>query len=734
MPTTTIRKEEGGADPAALTAGLLAEEDRRRAEQVETPADPSSQPTPDGPAHPEMSLRDAVRAGGASTIGILFLLNLVDEFDRVALYVLGPDIQQAFGISDAVLGFLNGVGGLVVFAGAIPFGMLADRRRRIPIVGAATILWSAFALLGGLARNVVHLALTRVVNGLGKGVTPVHSSILSDAYPVAARGRIFAIHAAANPIGNALGPFLAGSVAAIAGGAAGWRWSLTILAVPAFVLAMVALRLPEPKRGRFDFDSDDSPQADEGEVISLAAGFERLRQIRSFYSLMAGLGALGFAIAGAPTVFNLFLEDHHSVEAFGRGVVGSVIALGSAAGALIGGPLVDRLQRHTPGRVLTISGLALLLFGVIYPAALFLPLPALVIAHMVAFAFVAAPLVSINTVVAAVVPPRLRGLGFAFVGLYLFLVGGLIGGTLVGWLSDAWGQRTALVVIVPLSCIIGGGLIARASRTVVGDMKLVADEWAEEKAERADRRSNSGHSALLQVRDVDFSYGPVQVLFDIDMDVHEGEVVALLGTNGAGKSTLLRVVSGLSVPSRGVVRFDGRPVTFSDPAHRVRQGIVQVPGGKAVFPTLTVGENMQAYAYTYIWDRQKLRQRVEEVVELFPRLGERFDQPAGTLSGGEQQMLAIAKAQLLEPRILLIDELSLGLAPIIVQELLAVVEKLAARGMTIVVVEQSVNVALSMATRAVFLEKGQVRFEGASDDLLERDDLLRAVFLGGEGG
>jgi ABC-type branched-subunit amino acid transport system ATPase component len=207
-------------------------------------------------------------------------------------------------------------------------------------------------------------------------------------------------------------------------------------------------------------------------------------------------------------------------------------------------------------------------------------------------------------------------------------------------------------------------------------------------------------------------------------------MVALIGPSGSGKSTLLRAISGLGVPDRGVIRLHGRAITFSEPGVRVRLGVVQVPGGKAVYPSLTVGENLVAGAWTYVWDIQRINTRVAEVLELFPVLRERLDQPAGTLSGGEQQMLAIATALLLDPEVLLIDELSLGLAPVVVQELLKVVEELKQRGMTIVVVEQSLNVAVAIADRAVFMEKGQVRFQGPAQELLERDDLVRAVFLG----
>ncbi|MBW3664964.1 MAG: ABC transporter ATP-binding protein [Actinobacteria bacterium] len=239
---------------------------------------------------------------------------------------------------------------------------------------------------------------------------------------------------------------------------------------------------------------------------------------------------------------------------------------------------------------------------------------------------------------------------------------------------------------------------------------------------------------MLAVRHLDFSYGQVQVLFDVDLDVNKGEVLALLGTNGAGKSTLLRAISGLGEPDTGVVRFGGKTVTYAEPHDRVRLGIVQVPGGDAVFRMLSVRDNLLAGAYTFIWDRDRVAERVDEVLGLFPVLAERLDQRAGTLSGGEQQMLGLAMGLMLDPKLLMIDELSLGLAPVIVQQLLEIVERLKDGGLTMVIVEQSLNVALALADRAVFMERGQVRFEGQAADLLDREDLVRAVFLGSEGG
>jgi branched-chain amino acid transport system ATP-binding protein len=207
--------------------------------------------------------------------------------------------------------------------------------------------------------------------------------------------------------------------------------------------------------------------------------------------------------------------------------------------------------------------------------------------------------------------------------------------------------------------------------------------------------------------------------------------VALLGTNGSGKSTILNAVSGLVTPSGGDVWFDGEFVTGERPERTVARGLVQAPGGKGVFPGLTVEENLKMAGFLLRRDGAELDRRIEQVMELFPRLAERRKQRGGDLSGGERQMLTIAGAFLLQPTLLMIDELSLGLAPAIVQELLTAVRAMNDTGTTILIVEQSVNIALTLADHAFFLEKGEVRFDGRTADLLKRDDLVRSVFLEG---
>jgi branched-chain amino acid transport system ATP-binding protein len=236
---------------------------------------------------------------------------------------------------------------------------------------------------------------------------------------------------------------------------------------------------------------------------------------------------------------------------------------------------------------------------------------------------------------------------------------------------------------------------------------------------------------LLSCTGIDVSYGPVQILFGVDFTVREHEIVALLGTNGAGKSTLLKAVCGLVKPTAGTVKFAGEDVTTMAADVTTHRGVSLMPGGKGVFPTLSVTENLRLAGWMIRDDPARVEEARKEVQALFPILERRSSQMAGDLSGGEQQMLALGAALMTRPRLLMIDELSLGLAPTIVAQLLDVVREIHERGTTIVLVEQSVNVALNLAERAVFMEKGEVRFEGPTADLLERPDVLRSVFIAG---
>jgi branched-chain amino acid transport system ATP-binding protein len=235
-------------------------------------------------------------------------------------------------------------------------------------------------------------------------------------------------------------------------------------------------------------------------------------------------------------------------------------------------------------------------------------------------------------------------------------------------------------------------------------------------------------SPLLEVRDLDVRYGAIRAIKGIDFTVEEGEIVALLGANGAGKTTTQKTISGMLRPAAGSITFDGRRID-GIPAHRlIGLGICHVPEGRHVFPRMTVAENLEMGAFRF---RRPDEAELERVLELFPRLRERFRQQAGTLSGGEQQMLAIGRALMGKPRLLLLDEPSMGLAPLIVRQIFEIIREINASGVTVLLVEQNAAQALALASRGYVLETGEIVLSGTGQELLA-DDRVRAAYLGEE--
>jgi branched-chain amino acid transport system ATP-binding protein len=235
------------------------------------------------------------------------------------------------------------------------------------------------------------------------------------------------------------------------------------------------------------------------------------------------------------------------------------------------------------------------------------------------------------------------------------------------------------------------------------------------------------NAPLLQIEDLRSGYGRVEVLRGVSLQVQPGEIVALLGSNGAGKTTLNNTVCAVVPASAGRVLFDGQDLTRSHYRQVVQAGLIQVPEGRKIFPNLTVLENLELGSFTR--GRERRAANLQRVLGIFPRLQERLAQKAGTLSGGEQQMLAIGRGLMAEPRLLILDEPSLGLSPLLVEELFALISRLHAEGLAVLLVEQNVAQSLAIASRAYVLENGSLRFTGAPAELLASDELRRA-YLG----
>jgi len=234
---------------------------------------------------------------------------------------------------------------------------------------------------------------------------------------------------------------------------------------------------------------------------------------------------------------------------------------------------------------------------------------------------------------------------------------------------------------------------------------------------------------LLEVSGLASQYGPIKAIFDVSLTVNQGELVAMVGANGAGKTTLLRAISGVQPISAGSIRFDGRDMKRLAPYRVVASGIGHVPEGRQVFAPLSVEDNLRLGAYNRRQDREAVNADLEQIFTLFPILAERRNQAAGTLSGGEQQMLAIGRSLLGKPRLLLLDEPSMGLAPLLVEEIFRVIAELNGQGVTVLLVEQNARAALSIADRGYVLETGKVVMSAPARDLL-KDENVRKAYLG----
>ena len=720
--------------PGNLAGAILDMEAERRSSAERSAIDA---PLP-GVGDEALTLKDAFRLGGTVTFTVLAVLSGLVSLENAVIGTLAPDIRESLGVSKGMIVFISAASGGFIMLGSVPMGWLADRLRRGRVIAVATMVFGVMVALSGLAANALLFVLARLGVGVARAnELTVQGSLLADQYPIGTRGRLSTALGMAGRITGTLSPVIVGGLATLIGGPSAWRWVFVILSVPVAIASVTAFKLPEPPRGQYE-TKDVIGQVIEDEhplPISVEAAFSRLMQIRTMKSVIVAFAALGFGLFTVPILGALFLEEEYDLGSFGRGVVGPVGGIAAIFVIPFAGKHYDKLYREDPARALRLVGQMVLPSALLTPVQLFMPNPVLyTIMGIPTTVLLASAFVMVGPIMTSVVPYRLRGMGSALGALYIFFVGATGGSLLSGLLSDAYNVRTAIIMIFVPSTIVGGFFLLRGASSIRGDLAMAAAEIQEELDEHERRAASAEAVPMLQVRNLDFSYGPVQILFDINFDVKRGEVLALLGTNGAGKSTVLRAIAGLGTPSRGVVRLEGRSVTFVSPELRSRLGIGMLPGGKGIFPDMTVRENLEMAAFNQRVDRDVMKASIARTLELFPELAERPNEMASSLSGGQQQLLAMAGVLTTDPKVLIIDELSLGLAPIMVERVVGIVRELNARGLTVIIVEQSLNVAMAVAERAVFLEKGHVRFEGRIRDLVERDDLARAVFLGQEGG
>jgi ABC-type branched-subunit amino acid transport system ATPase component/dipeptide/tripeptide permease len=673
-------------------------------------------------------LKAATGGAAALPLGVLFILNVVDELDQVTYGIVAPEIRDTFGVSEAAIVAIGSLSSALVIMLVVPVGFLADRLNRTRMVAIAALLWGSMTVLTGLSGFVGAiglLVLARFGAGLGRVMNePVHVSLLADHYAPAQHGKVYSLHRSANAIGAML-VLLCGALADVVG----WRVGFVLLSIPTFLAFLLVSRLREPVRGA-SIDQAAALRADDkADRVPFTEAWRRLKAIPSLKRTWWAAVFVGASIVPIAVFLNFFFEQVYGIESItARGGITMLYGAGSLVGLQIGSRYATRaIAAGDLPRLATLGGATLALSAL----GLLLLAQAPWLWLSIVFVFAIGLGVSFNSyglpLLAAIAPPRLRSQAL---GYFVFFIGAgaLVLSPMVAGLGESRGYRFGISVL-SLLLVVAGALYASARRFVRRDAEQAFETLMVEAGLRAE--ADRGEGMLLRCRNVEVAYDQVQVLFGVDLEVRPGECVALLGTNGAGKSTLLRAISGLTDPMGGSIFLDGRDITHADGVATAKAGIVQVPGGKAVFPTLTVAEHLRAAGWLYRDDPGHLAATTEHVLETFPRLRERIDQMAGNLSGGEQQMLALGMAFIAKPRLLMIDELSLGLAPTIVEQLLEIVRQIQQQGTAIILVEQSINVALTVAERAYFLEKGEVRFEGSTAELLERDDIVRSVFLQG---
>jgi len=727
------------------------------------------------------------RLVGASRWPLVLLTAIyaISVADQYVVPTLFPLLKQEFGMSDSALGVLSGSYVVVVTVGTLPFGYLADRKRRTRIIAWGTAAWGAAMIWTGLAWSYASLFAARMTLGLWDPANkPTSQSLLVDYYPTVQRSKVMSVYQTGQLIGILVVP-----VSAAMAVQWGWRSAFFFLSVPAFIVAILARRLPEPVRGQQDrlqqgLNAAERPS--KYDTMSSREAYRELFRIRAFTltALSSGVGSLFFGSIGtwSPT----FFVRYHDMSISQAAGALSLLALGGLVGVLVSGWAADYLTYRglRAGRLLVsvLTRLASVpLFILTFTVS---STPVMLLSFTLASMCLVAPQAPMNAARADVLHPRLRGRGTA-VDAIVQSTTAAIAPILVGFLSDRYGLRSAFLICIPLMALSGiivlfaippyireerelrelirreafgddgdgsqgpdgngsgpdansdGGPSAEPDARVTsegdGAATLSAAAVVTARTSAPARASPDGGATvapLLTVENLDLSYGSIQVLFGVGFALPDHGIHALVGRNGVGKTTLLSAIAGLVDGHRGRIVFAGTDLTGVPADQRVKLGITLMAGGRSTFPTLTVQENLWIGSYPFHRSDALVRQRMEALLDVFPPLRSRLRQSGGTLSGGEQQMVALGRALMSDPRLLLLDEPSGGLAPVFVAEIGRIVERLKAAGTTVLMVEQNVRLALAVADRFVALRDGLVLAHGPVSELRGAyEDLVRRIYL-----
>jgi ABC-type branched-subunit amino acid transport system ATPase component/MFS family permease len=698
--------------------------------------------------------------GGWYPLAALGGLGGVLLVQSVAFNLYSPEIAHSLGLDVGTIASLTLFKTLAIAVTSLLVATYVQRRqRRAKVAIAAGLAWGVSIMVTAYAVNRWYLLASLLVNGVATGgMLTVQGPLVVDTYPSGVRIRSFSILWA-----SVVGGWVATAVLVVL--CSGpldltWRAAFFILGLITFVLALFGIRLRDSGSGQWDMarvrqvvqgseeptnvlgeqasdvravdDHASEDHASEDKVTRLGF-FETFRVILLVPGVRIVLplaSTFGIFLQGFGTYIQMYLQERWDVGVTERGVLTCILPLLALPALVWFAKRGEGVFRRDPSKFLGLGSAVIVAASLLLAIAVLVPvfgvMVALLILSFAAF-FVIGPLMYVIGL--SIVHPSNRGHMAALLVIAFGAGGGTAGTVALSGIGSRFGISGAIMAMALLA-VGAGGAARQGMRSVNTDIDRVVHGMVEAEELRV-RYRNGQQLPLLACRHVDFSYGTVQVLFDVSFTVDEGEMIALLGTNGSGKSTLLRAISGLGMASRGTIHLQGADITHLDPERRVGLGIIQVPGGRSVFRSMSVIDNLRVFGQTRRRDRQHIERAIDTVFETFPSLAGRRNALASTLSGGQQQMLALGRTFILEPRVLLIDELSLGLAPVVVGRLLEMVKQINRAGTAVVLVEQSVNIALTTVDHAYYMERGQIRFDGAASELLERGDLLRSVFLEG---
>ena len=685
--------------------------------------------------------RLAKLGGGASLfpLGVLFGIELLDQATQSAFNILTPNIRDAFHLTNAGILLIVAIAGAAALACTLPIAVLADRTNRVRIALVGALVGAAFSIGLGVAQGIIVATIMLVGISMGQAVIfPTHNSLLADYYPVPARPRIYSAHRSGISIGAIVGVLLGAGLASLFS----WRAPFFVFAVPIVLVVAVGLRLREPPRGRHEqlelseqmVASERGEPAPLADVVvdipvepppSLGEAWRTVWKIGVLRRIFIALPFLAAAIAGFTSLASLQYQETFHLDAVQRAYLIAPIQLFDLLGLAVGAVIATRLARRDIGlvfRMLAVASVVASGFAVLFALAPNVPLAFVGNAGIDFSLAIVGPGVLASLSLA--IPSRVRSVGFSLGAL--FVLPGFLVLPVVGALGDAVGFRYGLLILVPIF-IIGGLIVSSAGGLMERDIQDVWTSMRTRTQMLVDRRA--GQLPLLAVRELSVGYDGVVVLADVAIEVGEGEIVALVGTNGAGKSTLLRAIGGVVEADHGAIVFDGRDITHLPPDEIARLGVAQVPGGEGIFPNLRVDDNLRVAAWQGRRRGEHDADMIDEALAAFPLLASRRQERAANLSGGQQQMLALAMATITRPKLFLIDELSLGLSPLVVEQLLGAIESMRQAGTAILLVEQSMNVAVAVADRVYVMETGVVRFSGTADELAAHPELLWSVYV-----